>query len=185
MFLIAGLGNPGSKYSGTRHNVGFRLIEKLCDSLSVQMKTGKGHFLNGKAVYNRKKLILIQPTTYMNNSGTAVQQATDFYKIPSKNCLVCYDDLNLEAGDIRLRAGGSAGGHNGIKDVIQKLGSDQFPRLRIGIGNDFREGEQTKYVLSHFSDIQLPVIAKAVDNAASAALEFATEGAETAMNNYN
>ncbi len=185
MLLIAGLGNPGAEYSGTRHNVGFRLIEKLCSRLSVQMKTGKGHFLAGKAIYENEKLILLQPTTFMNNSGTAIQQAANFYKIYSQNCLICYDDLNLETGDIRIRRGGSAGGHNGIKDIIQKLGIDEFPRLRIGIGSDFREGGQTKYVLSRFSKEQSPLIDEAIEKAADAALEFATEGVEAAMNKYN
>lgn len=185
MFLIAGLGNPGAKYSGTRHNVGFQLIEKLCDKLSVKMKAGKGPFFTGKSNYKRKKIILLQPTTFMNNSGRAVQQAAHWFKIPSEHCLICYDDLNLRVGSIRLRRGGSAGGHNGIKDIIQKLGTESFPRLRIGIGNDFIEGQQSSYVLSQFSKDQLPLIEEAVDNAVKAALQFVTKGVETAMNHYN
>ncbi len=185
MFLIAGLGNPGAEYSGTRHNVGFRVIEKLCEKLSVHMKTGKGPFLTGKAAFAGKKLILLQPITFMNNSGRAIQQAATFYKIDAGRCLICYDDLNLSVGDLRIRRGGSAGGHNGIKDIIQKLATDQFPRLRIGIGSNFREDEQTKYVLSRFSPEQEPLIEEAVDKATEAALEFVTNGAEEAMNNFN
>src|SRR5699024_11055769 len=92
-----------------------------------------------------ERIILLQPTAFMNNSGKAIQQAASWYKIPTENCLICYDDLNIETGVLRVRPGGSAGGHNGIKDIIQKMSTDQFPRLRIGIGNNFREGEQIKY----------------------------------------
>ncbi len=185
MFLIAGLGNRGAKYIGTRHNVGFRLIEKLAEQLSVKLTAGKGPFLAGKAVYEKQRFILLQPTTFMNNSGTAIQQAIHWYKISLENCFVCYDDLNLNIGTIRIRDGGSAGGHNGIKDIIQKLSSDQFPRLRIGIGSNFREGEQTRYVLSRFEKEQIQPIEEAIDTAAKAVLQFVTEGVELTMNNYN
>lgn len=185
MVLVAGLGNPGAEYSGTRHNVGYRLIEKLADRLSVRMKSGKGAYLTGRADVSGKKMVLLQPTTFINNSGDAVRQAVDWFKISPENCLVCYDDLNLDAGAIRMRRSGSAGGHNGIKDVIQKLSTNQFPRLRIGIGNDFREGEQINYVLSGFTDEQLPLIEEAVDHAADAVLQFLDSGMEKAMNDFN
>lgn len=185
MFLVAGLGNPGAEYSGSRHNIGFRLIEQLCSRLAVRMKTGRGHFLAGRTVYNDEKLILLQPTTFINNSGTALRQACDFFNVPPQNCLVCYDDLNLATGVLRIRRGGSAGGHNGVEDVIQKFGTDQFPRLRIGIGNDFREGEQVKYVLSRFNQQQASVIQEAVEKAADAVLEFVTNGSEAAMDKFN
>lgn len=185
MFLIAGLGNPGAEYSDTRHNVGFRLIESLSSRLSVSLKTGKGSFLSAKTSYNNIDIVLLQPTTFMNNSGDALQQAASWYKIPAENCLVCYDDLNLDVGAIRIRRDGSAGGHNGIKDIIKKLSTDQFPRLRMGIGSDFREGEQIKYVLSRFSKEQQIIIDEAIDRAVEAAFSFISEGVETTMNNYN
>ncbi len=185
MILIAGLGNPGTKYTATRHNIGFALIQQLADSLTLQLKAGKGPFLAAKGNYEGQQLILVQPTTFMNNSGKAIQQATRWYKIPAEKCLICYDDLNLKCGTLRMRNSGSAGGHNGIKDIIQKLGTDRFPRLRIGIGNDFREGEQTRYVLSRFDKNQLPVMEKSLDNATEAVLQFVREGIEVSMNNYN
>ncbi|MGD8426676.1 MAG: aminoacyl-tRNA hydrolase [Balneolaceae bacterium] len=185
MSLIIGLGNPGSKYAGTRHNIGFELIDKLAQSMSVRMGTGKGPYLVGKGACSGTPIYLIKPTTYMNNSGDAVRQALQWYKEEISNCLVCYDDLNLELGTIRLRSNGSAGGHNGIKDIIKRLGTDAFPRLRIGIGNDFARGQQVNHVLSPFSDEEQKVIDSTLDRAADAACCFVREGIEQAMNKFN
>lgn len=185
MPLIVGLGNPGSKYAGTRHNIGFELIDKLANRLSVQLRPGKGLFYEAKARHGEHQLTLIKPTTYMNNSGNAVQQAVHWYKIQPHECLVCYDDLNIEAGTLRLRPGGSAGGHNGIKDIIQKLGTNKFPRLRIGIGNDFRDGQQVQYVLSPFDASQREIMDIAIEKAADAVLSFTEEDIDTAMNKFN
>ncbi|HLR76485.1 MAG TPA: aminoacyl-tRNA hydrolase [Balneolaceae bacterium] len=185
MFLVAGLGNPGNKYSGTRHNVGFRLIDNLAARFSASLKSGKGPYLAAKMVYNSVDIILLRPTTFMNNSGNAIQQALNWYNIPAESCVICYDDLNLETGALRIRRGGSAGGHNGIKDIIQKLSTNQFPRLRIGIGNDFREGQQVKYVLSPFGQKEEVIIEEAMNEAAEAVLTLAAEGVEAAMNKFN
>lgn len=185
MPVIVGLGNPGSKYAGTRHNVGFELLDRLAAELSVSLGPGKGPFHIGTGVYRREKVILVKPTTYMNLSGDAVQQVLHYYKIDPGNCLVCYDDLDLDIGDIRLRPKGSAGGHNGIKDIILKLGTDIFPRLRIGIGNDFSKGRQVNYVLSKFKPQEKKIMDKTLDTAVQAALSFATDGIEKAMNSYN
>src|SRR5699024_1046382 len=152
MPLIVGLGNPGQKYAGTRHNIGFSFIDLLADIMSVRMGPGKGPFHVGKDRHAGQSLYLVRPTTYINNSGTAVQKAMNWYKKEAENCLNCYDDLALKLVNIRLRRKGSAGGHNGIKDIIQKLGTDKFPRLRIGIGNSFEMGQQIQYVLSPFKD---------------------------------
>ena len=185
MPLIIGLGNPGSKYAGTRHNIGFELIDRLADSMSVRMGTGKGPYLVGKSNHAGHPVYLLKSTTYMNNSGNAVQQAIHWYKEDIGDCLICYDDLDLDLGTIRLRPRGSAGGHNGIKDIINKLGTNAFPRLRIGIGNDFPRGQQIKHVLSPFSAEEQKVIDSTLDQAVDAVYSFITEGIEEAMNKFN
>lgn len=185
MPIIIGLGNPGSKYAGTRHNIGFELIDRLADTMSVRLGPGKGPFHVGKGNHAGQSMYLVKPTTYMNNSGNAVQQVVNWYKEDLSNCLVCYDDLDLEVGTIRLRPNGSAGGHNGIKDIIQKLGTNAFPRLRIGIGNNFPRGQQVQYVLSPFSEDERKVIEPTLDTAIDACFCFLREGIEEAMNKFN
>lgn len=185
MPLIIGLGNPGSKYAGTRHNVGFKLIDKLASSMSVRLGPGKGPFYVGKGNHAGHGIYLVKPTTYMNNSGDAVRRALNWYKEDIDHCLICYDDLDLDIGTIRLRPGGSAGGHNGIKDIIRQLGTDQFPRLRIGIGNDFPKGQQVQHVLSPFSKPEQEKLSPALDSAVDAALCFVREGIDAAMNKFN
>ena len=185
MPLIIGLGNPGSKYAGTRHNIGFELIDKLADTMSVRLGPGKGPFHVGKGNHAGQAVYLVKPTTYMNNSGDAVRKAINWYKEDIDHCLICYDDLDLEVGSIRLRPSGSAGGHNGIKDIIQKMGTDAFPRLRIGIGNDFPRGQQVQHVLSPFSDEERKVITPTLDKAVDACFSFIREGIDQAMNDFN
>lgn len=185
MKLIVGLGNPGSRYAGTRHNVGFEVADQIAADLSEKFSPGKGPFYIAKARHNDHRIVLIKPTTYMNRSGDAVQQALHWFKTSPENCLVCYDDLDLPAGTIRLRPQGSAGGHNGVKDIIRTLGTDRFPRLRIGIGNDIPGESQVSYVLSKFSTDQRDIIDKAVETAADAALYFVTDGIDQAMNRFN
>jgi len=185
MPVIVGLGNPGNKYAGTRHNVGFDFLDRFAKAVSIQVGPGKGPYYSGTGVYRRHKLILVKPSTYMNLSGDAVQQVLHYYKIEPEQCLVCYDDLDIPIGKIRLRPGGSAGGHNGIKDIIQKLGTHNFPRLRIGIGNDYSKGQQVNYVLSRFSNNEKKIIDETLDTAVDAALRFVTDGIEAAMNAFN
>lgn len=185
MPVIIGLGNPGSKYAGSRHNIGFDFIDKLAQSMSVRLRPGKGPFYVGKGNHAGHTVYLTKPTTYMNNSGDAVQKVLNWYKEDVGNCLVCYDDLDLNLGTIRLRPGGSAGGHNGIKDIIQKLGTDAFPRLRIGIGNDFPKGHQIRHVLSPFSKEERKVIKPTLDKAVDASFCYIREGIEQAMNKFN
>lgn len=185
MPLIIGLGNPGSKYAGTRHNIGFELVDLLAESLSVRMGPGKGPFHVGKAKHAGHPIYLIKPTTYMNNSGQAVRKAIDWYNKDINDCLVCYDDLALDIGTIRLRPNGSAGGHNGIKDIIHQLGTNTFPRLRIGIGSDFPNGQQVQHVLSSFSDEERDDINPTLDKAVKACLCFVTDGIDQAMNEFN
>ena len=185
MCLIIGLGNPGAKYAGTRHNIGFELIDRLASRLAISLTAGKGPFYEGKGRHSARQITVIKPATYMNNSGDAVQKALHWFKMQPSKCLVCYDDLNLDIGTIRIRPGGSAGGHNGIKDIIQRLGTDAFPRLRIGIGDEFRDGQQVNYVLSSFSNKQREEIDIAVERAADAALAFAPDNIDTIMKKYN
>ncbi len=185
MPVIVGLGNPGSKYAGTRHNVGFELIDRLAAELSAKIGPGKGPFHIGDVRYRRQKIYLVKPATFMNRSGDAVQQILHYYKIDPAECLVCYDDLDIPIGKIRVRPKGSAAGHNGVRDIIRKLGTDAFPRLRIGIGNEFREGEQVNYVLSRFSSEEGEVMDNTLNKAVDAALHFVTEGIEKTMNVFN
>ena len=185
MPVIIGLGNPGRKYAGTRHNVGFELIDRLAATQSIKLGPGKGPFDVGTGRYQDEKLILVKPTTFMNLSGDAVQQALHWYKIDASDCLVCYDDLDIEIGSIRLRGKGSAGGHNGIKDIIQKLGTDSFPRLRIGIGNEFPKGQQVNYVLSKFNNEERKKIDQALTDAEDAIHCYLREGMDKAMNKFN
>lgn len=185
MPLIVGLGNIGKEYNGTRHNVGFELINLLCDSMSVTLSKGNGPYFYGKGRHKGQNIVLIKPTTYMNRSGNAVRHACTYFDEPLDKTLICYDDLNLDAGQLRLRPGGSAGGHNGISDIIEKVGTKKFPRLRIGIGNDFPRGRQVNYVLSPFDSKQRPLIDEALERATDAVFCFVREGIDQAMNRYN
>jgi PTH1 family peptidyl-tRNA hydrolase len=185
MPIIVGLGNPGHKYEGTRHNIGFEFIDLLADALSVRMGSGKGPFLVGKGRHADHNIYLVKPTTFMNNSGDAVREVLNWYKKEAGHCLICYDDLDLPIGTIRLRRNGSSGGHNGIKDIVQQLGTDAFPRLRIGIGNDFPKGQQVQHVLSSFTQEEYKVIESTLQQAVDASFTFAREGIEQAMNDFN
>ena len=185
MPIIVGLGNPGSKYTGTRHNIGFELIDQLAGAMSVRMGPGKGPFHVGKGRHAGHNIYLVKPTTYMNNSGEAVQKVLNWYKERPQHCLVCYDDLALDVGVLRLRPKGSAGGHNGIKDIIHKLGTDSFPRLRIGIGNNFASGQQVQHVLSPFTDQERPKVNNALDKAVDAVFTYVRAGIDQAMNDFN
>lgn len=185
MPVIVGLGNPGDQYAGTRHNIGYEVIDRLATSLSVRMGSGKGPFHIGDTRFRGHKLVLVKPTTYMNLSGDAVSQVLNWFKIDPGECLVCYDDLNLEIGTIRLRPKGSAGGHNGVRDIIRKLGTEDFPRLRIGIGNEFADGRQVDYVLSRFSRSERKMMKEVIGRTEQAVLTFATDGIDEAMNQFN
>ena len=182
--VIVGLGNPGTKYTGTRHNIGFEIIDKLAGRLGTEVKKKKYGGLVGETFFDGTKLMLVKPQSYMNRSGQAVATIKGFFQVPVENMLVITDDMAIEAGIIRLRKQGSAGGHNGLKDIIAKLGTNQFPRLRVGIG---QSGMLTDvdFVLSRPSAEDRELIEKAVENAVNATLCWLTQGAETAMNKYN
>lgn len=185
MALIVGLGNPGQEYKGTRHNVGFELIDNLSEKLAITLKPGNGLFFLGEGQFKGQKVTLLKPTTYMNRSGKAVSKALAVTGESPADCMVCYDDIHLEAGRIKLKPSGSAGGHNGIIDIIERLQTRDFPRLRIGIGNDFKRGRQSEYVLSAFSSSQRKLINETLEVASDAILTFLRGGIERAMNEYN
>jgi PTH1 family peptidyl-tRNA hydrolase len=182
--LIAGLGNRGKEYEGTRHNVGFEVIDLLANRLKVELHKEKFGAAFGRAEFEGKKLILLKPLLFMNNSGQVVATAVNFYKLDTSEILVVTDDMALEPGMIRLRAGGSAGGHNGLIDIIEKLGTEKFSRLRIGIGSRGQAAGRD-YVLSKPAETGKKLIDAAVIEAAEAVLLWIKEGIEDAMNRFN
>lgn len=185
MALIVGLGNPGAEYQGTRHNIGFELIDVLCDVLSITLEQPSGLYLIGEGRFKGQKVTLLKPQTFMNKSGRAVSKALGETGTPVSRCLVCYDDINLEVGTIRLRPKGSPGGHNGISDIINQLQTRSFPRLRIGVGNDFGRGRQVDYVLSPFTKKQREEMNRVLEIASDAVLTFLRGGIDLAMNEFN
>ena len=185
MSLIAGLGNPGREYAGTRHNIGFELVDRLAEVLSIPLQPAGGLYMAGEGSFKSNPVQLIKPLTFMNRSGSAIRKAVNRFHTPLEECLVCYDDINLEPGRIRLRAKGSAGGHNGLTSIIQSLQTDQFPRLRIGIGNNFSRGPQSDYVLSPFTNDERKIMNETLDYAVDAVLEFIRSGIEQTMNRFN
>lgn len=185
MKAIVGLGNPGIKYEKTRHNAGFWVIDEIARRLGVAVKSSQAHSLVAKARWAGEDLLLAKPVTYMNESGQAVQAIMRQYALVPSEILVVYDDLDLTPGVIRLRAKGRAGSHNGMRSIINYLGTQEFPRLRIGIG-PVPEGERgVDYVLGTPGEAEWSKLAGAVDAAASAALEWAARGVEAAMSRYN
>jgi len=185
MKLIVGLGNPGARYAETRHNVGWRVAEELAGRTGAGPWKEKFGARVTEARRGGEKVVVAQPLTYMNRSGIAVRLVVDFWKVANTDLLVVMDDLALELGRIRLRSGGSDGGHNGLESVIAHLGSEAFPRLRVGIGPGPVAEEQADFVLAPFAEAERPVIAEAITRAADAAECWTTEGLEAAMNRFN
>ncbi|QQY79497.1 PTH1 family peptidyl-tRNA hydrolase [Keratinibaculum paraultunense] len=185
MFAVVGLGNPGRNYSGTRHNVGFKTVELLADRNNINLNKIKFKSIYGEGIIGGEKVILLKPQTYMNNSGIAVLDLYNFYKIPLENIIVIVDDVDIEFGTIRIRKKGSDGGHNGLKSIIYQLGSQDFPRIKIGIGKKREEQDLADFVLSKFSKEEKPYIEEAVLNAALAVETIITCGIDNAMNKFN
>ena len=183
--LIIGLGNPGAEYEYTRHNIGFQVVESLAKLAGISLAREKGDLVAGWGKYRNTSIGLAKPQAFMNRSGASVKALLNRYQLAPSEILVVVDDINLETGKIRIREKGSAGGHNGIQDIIETLHSSDFPRIRIGIGNNFPRGRQSEYVLSPFSEEELPLIKPVIESAAMAALTFARDGIVTAMNRYN
>lgn len=185
MPLIVGLGNPGAEYDKTRHNIGFEIIDKLASDLSLSLDGKGGPWLAGIGRHKGSKIVILKPTTFMNLSGQAVSKALRIFGFTANECMVITDDLNLPVGTLRIRKIGSDGGHNGLADIIERIGTQDFPRMRIGIGNDFPKGRQADYVLSPFNDEQRLLVNDTIVRAAEASLTFTREGIDAAMNRYN
>ncbi len=185
-WLIVGLGNPGSKYEKTRHNAGFRAIGTLSALLSCRIDRGKFKALTGQASYKGQKLILLMPQTFMNLSGESVSQAAHFYKLPPERIIVLFDDISLDPGRLRVRAEGSAGGHNGLKSIIACLQSQNFPRVKIGVGaKPHPEYDLADWVLSSFSSEEERLLKPVLEKAAEAALSIVEDGCEKAAAKFN
>lgn len=185
MILIAGLGNPGKEYENTRHNAGFLVLDTLAQKLGADLSERKHRALCGKAVIGGQKVILLKPQTYMNSSGESIRAAADYYKVPPEDILVVYDDISLAPGQLRIRAKGSAGGHNGIKSIIAHLGTQEFPRVKVGIGEKPPRMDLADYVLGHFSSGEKKNMEEAAKEAADAICEIVNVGIEQAMNDHN
>ena len=184
MKLMVGLGNPGKEYAGTRHNCGFMVIDRLASKLNVDVDQNKFKGLYAKVKYHGEDIILLKPQTYMNLSGESVNAVMNFFKIDKEDLLVIYDDLDMPVGKLRLRKTGSAGGHNGIKNIIAHLNSQDFKRIRVGIDRH-KYMNVADYVLSRFSKVESEAIEQGIENAANAVLDYLDNDFNHAMNYYN
>jgi PTH1 family peptidyl-tRNA hydrolase len=184
-YLIAGLGNPGREFENNRHNVGFMLLNRLASKLGESFARVESKALVAKATYQGERLILIKPQTYMNNSGAAVGSLVRFYKVPLDNLLVAYDDVDLPLGMLRIRPMGGSAGQKGMQSIIEHLGTETFPRLRIGTGRPPGRKEAADYVLEDFPADDAELLAETLDRAVEAVLTFVEDGLERAMNSYN
>ncbi len=186
MYIIVGLGNPDKQYEGTRHNVGFAVIDKLAEKYNISVDTKKHRAYIGKGVIEGQKVILAKPQTYMNLSGESVFSMTDYYKIaPEEELLVVYDDISLDVGQLRIRKKGSAGGHNGIKNIIAHLGTMEFPRIKVGVGEKPKGYDLADYVLGKFSKGERELMEEGYQNAVEAVAAIVQGNMEQAMNQYN
>lgn len=185
-YLIVGLGNPGKKYEFTRHNAGFLSVDVLCEKFNFTVNKLKFHALVGEARIDGKRCLVMKPQTMMNNSGEAVKEACNFYKIPAENVIVIFDDISLDVGKLRIRRSGSAGGHNGIKSIINHLGSDKFPRIKVGVGaKPHPNYDLADWVLSEFNKDEAKQLRQAVDKACDAVALMTRGEIEKAMSNFN
>ncbi len=185
--MIVGLGNVGREYEGTRHNVGFMVVDEVSSKVRKAFSPGKGEYFFAEIYHAGEDVVLLKPTTFMNNSGIAVEDAVDRFGIQLEDLLVVHDDFNIPFAKLRLRKGGSDGGHNGVYSIIYHLNDDGFPRLRCGIGTDevVPGRDMADFVLSKFDGEEIPEVKKMVKNAADAVFGFINEGIETVMNRFN
>lgn len=186
MFLIAGLGNPGREYVGTRHNVGFEVADAICSKFDINMGKEKFRAVFGDGRIGGEKVIVAKPQTYMNLSGESIREIAEYYKIENENIIVIYDDISLPTGRLRIREKGSAGGHNGIKNIIYQLQTDVFPRIKVGTGMPDNPNFAVKdYVLGRFSDEETKILVQAAIRAVAAVEEIIVGGTKSAMNKFN
>lgn len=185
MFLVVGLGNPGSQYEFTKHNVGFLTVDYLADKLNIKINKLKFKGLFAKEKIENEDVVLLKPQTYMNLSGESVRDFANFFKIPPENIIVVVDDVDLPMGKIRIRKKGSAGTHNGMKSIIYQLQSDNFIRIKVGIEREDRKDDLADYVLKGFSKDEVPIMEESMERAAKAVLEIIKKGPDVAMNKFN
>ena len=183
--LIVGLGNPGDRYRHTRHNVGFMALDAIADHLNISVNSIRFKGLYGEGRIQGKKVRLLKPSTYMNESGQSVRECMHYFKIPPEEVLVLVDDIDIEFGTIRIRKSGSAGTHNGLKSIIYQIRSDQFPRLKIAVGKKNPHMDLAEFVLSGFSKDEIPVMEETVEKAKRAAIAWTIDGVDSAMNMWN
>lgn len=186
MFIIVGLGNPTKEYEGTRHNVGFDVIDAIADKYNISVTERKSRAFCGKGIIEGQKVILVKPQTYMNLSGESVRGLVDYYKVDEETeLLIIFDDISLDVGQLRIRKKGSAGGHNGIKNIIQHLGSNVFQRIKVGVGEKPKEYDLVDYVLGHFSKAEREIMEEGYKNAIEAVEMIVRGDIDAAMNAFN
>lgn len=185
IFLIAGLGNPGKDYRHTRHNIGFMVIDHLSNELKIPVKKVKQKSLIGIGKLDNKEILLVKPQTFMNNSGESIAPLMRYYKVPHQNLMVIHDDLDIPFGTIRIRPTGGTSGQKGMKSIIEKLGSQEFPRIRMGIGRPPGHMDPVDFVLENFSKDQLSILENILEDATNAIKTFIIDGLNKAMNTYN
>lgn len=185
MIVLAGLGNMGPQYDRTRHNVGFDTIDFLASQYRINTFKFKHKALVAEGIIQGQKALLIKPQTYMNNSGEALREILDYYKVPAQNLIVIYDDIDLDVGRLRIRAKGSAGTHNGMRSILSHLSTDDFPRIRIGIGRPPEKMDLAAFVLSRFSEEERKLVNICIENASLAAVTLLSTSVEIAMSKYN
>ncbi len=184
-YLIVGLGNPGREYRETRHNIGFMLLDRVAVKLNARFTRMQSQALVATATWSERKIILAKPQTFMNLSGRSVQGLVHFYKLPLTNLIVAHDDLDLPPGTIRIRPDGGSAGQKGMASILDHFGTDEFPRLRLGIGHPPGRMEGADYVLQEFSEAEMSIISETLERAVEAVMTFITDGLDTAMNRFN
>ena len=185
MYLIVGLGNPEEEYGKTRHNMGFNAINKIAKKYGIEVNKSKYQGLYESVIIEGQKAILLKPQTYMNLSGNCVQEFANFYKIETENIIIIYDDMDFEPGQVKVRKKGAAGGHNGLKSIIQMLGTENFPRIRIGIGRPAHIGDEINYVIGAIPEEEIPKLDEGTEKAKEIVIEILKNGIDSAMNKFN
>lgn len=185
MYLIVGLGNPEPEYGRTRHNMGFDVINKIAKKYEIELTRNSFNAIYGSGIIDGEKVILVKPQTFMNSSGEAVKKYIDFYKVPLDHVLVIYDDMDTDIGNIRVRAKGGAGSHNGMKSMVYELKSENFPRIRVGIGRPKDEFDRIDYVIGHIPDEEYMKLQEGEEKALEATIYYLKNGIDNTMNQFN
>ncbi|MBC8591233.1 aminoacyl-tRNA hydrolase [Wansuia hejianensis] len=185
MYVVVGLGNPGKDYTNTRHNIGFMAIDLLAERNSIELNKIKFKSVYGEGFIGKEKVLLVKPQTYMNNSGIAVKEISQFYKLPVEKIIVIVDDIDIDFASVRIKAKGSAGSHNGLKSIIYHLQEDKFPRVKIGIGKKLEQQDLADFVLSKFTKQEMPEVETSVLNSVEAVETIIKNDINKAMNEYN